>query len=211
MSENDFESSGDGPSFARPRAFDTILYGGLVVGILDMVFAFTFYGLILGAQPLRIFQSVAAGLLGRTAAYEGGIRTFMLGILLHFVVATCIATVYYLASRVLPALIRHAVVSGLLYGMIAYLGMNYLIIPLSARAKIRTGTDIHFSYRNYWTRFPGWIASRAVGTTICRSESKSSKLDPLREQTSAALIDEICTKMRAKLGSPMAKEGREER
>jgi hypothetical protein len=132
MSENDFESSGDGPSFARPRAFDTILYGGLVVGILDMVFAFTFYGLILGAQPLRIFQSVAAGLLGRAAAYEGGIRTFMLGILLHFVVAACIATVYYLASRVLPVLIRHAVVSGLLYGMIAYLGMNYLIIPLSA-------------------------------------------------------------------------------
>src|SRR3981081_1153269 len=72
MSENDSESPGEAPLFARPRAFDTILYGGLVVGILDMLFAFTFYGLILGAQPLRIFQSVTAGLLGRTAAYEGG-------------------------------------------------------------------------------------------------------------------------------------------
>jgi len=132
MSENDFENSGDGPSFARPRAFDTILYGGLLVGILDLLFAFTFYGLILGAKPLRIFQSVAAGLLGRTAAYEGGIRTFLLGILLHFIVATCIATVYYLASRILPVLIRHPFVSGLLYGMIAYLGMNYLVVPLSA-------------------------------------------------------------------------------
>src|SRR5882672_10855821 len=132
MSENDFQSSGDQPAFARPRAFDTILYGGLVVGILDLLFAFTFYGLILGAHPLRIFQSVAAGLLGRTAALAGGIRTFLLGILLHFVVATCIATVYYLASRVLPVLIRHAVISGLIYGMIAYLGMNYVVIPLSA-------------------------------------------------------------------------------
>ena len=132
MSENDSESPGEAPLFARPRAFDTILYGGLVVGILDLLFAFTFYGLILGAQPLRIFQSVAAGLLGRTAAYQGGIRTFMLGILLHFVVAACIATVYYLASRVLPVLIRRAVVSGLVYGMIAYLGMNYLVVPLSA-------------------------------------------------------------------------------
>ena len=132
MNENDFENSGVGPSFARPGAFDTILYGGLVVGILDMLFAFTFYGLILGAPPLRIFQSVAAGLLGRTTAYEGGIRTFLLGILLHFVVATCIASVYYLASRVLPVLIRHPFVSGLMYGMIAYLGMNYLVVPLSA-------------------------------------------------------------------------------
>jgi hypothetical protein len=132
MSENVLESSGKATSSERPRAFDTIVYGGLVVGILDMLFAFTFYGLILGAPPLRIFQSVAAGLLGRTAAYEGGIRTFLLGILLHFVVATCIATVYFLASRVLPMLIRHPVVSGLIYGMIAYLGMNYIVVPLSA-------------------------------------------------------------------------------
>lgn len=131
MSENVFESR-SATSFERPRAFDTILYGGLIVGILDLLFAFTFYGLIQGAPPLRIFQSVAAGLLGRAAAYAGGVKTFLLGILLHFVVATCIATVYYLASRVLPALIRHAVVSGLIYGMIAYLGMKYVVVPLSA-------------------------------------------------------------------------------
>jgi len=132
MSESVLENAGEATPFARPRPFDTILYGGLVVGILDMLFAFTFYGLIRGAQPRRIFQSVAAGLLGRTAAYEGGIRTFLLGILLHFIVATCIATVYYLASRILPVLTSHAVVSGLMYGMIAYLGMNYLVVPLSA-------------------------------------------------------------------------------
>ena len=52
MSENIFESSGEATSFERPRAFDTILYGGLVVGILDMLFAFTFYGLILGKPDL---------------------------------------------------------------------------------------------------------------------------------------------------------------
>ena len=56
MSENVLESPGEATSFERPRAFDTIVYGGLVVGILDMLFAFTFYGLILGAPPLRIFQ-----------------------------------------------------------------------------------------------------------------------------------------------------------
>ena len=132
MSENVLESSAEATSLQRPRAFDTIVYGGLVVGVLDMLFAFTFYGLILGAPPLRIFQSVAAGLLGRAAAYEGGVKTFVLGILLHFVVATCIATVYFLASRALPLLIRHPIVSGLIYGMIAYLGMNYLVVPLSA-------------------------------------------------------------------------------
>src|SRR5215210_5057533 len=115
----------------RPRAPETILYGGLVVGILDGLFALTFYGLILGLQPIRIFQSVASGLLGK-ASYEGGVRTFLLGILLHFIVATCIAAVYYLASLKFPVLIHHAVVCGLIYGMLAYLGMNYIVIPLSA-------------------------------------------------------------------------------
>jgi len=132
MSDNAFAGSVDTATrTGRPRAPDTILYGGLVVGILDGLFALTFYGLILGIQPIRIFQSVASGLLGK-AAYEGGVRTFLLGILLHFIVATCIAAVYYLASLKLPVLIHRAVVSGLIYGMIAYLVMNYVVIPLSA-------------------------------------------------------------------------------
>jgi hypothetical protein len=132
MSDHAFTHSGqDAPVLKRPRAFDTILYGGLVVGILDGLFALIFYGLILGVKPIRIFQSVAAGLLGK-AAYEGGIRTFLLGILLHFVVAACIAAVYYAASLRLPVLINQAVICGLIYGMIAYLGMNYVVVPLSA-------------------------------------------------------------------------------
>ncbi len=117
---------------ARPRAFAAILPGGLAAGILDLLFAFTFYGLILSVPPLRIFQSVAAGVLGRPAAYAGGVKTFLLGILLHFVVATCIAAVFYVSSLILPLLLRHAVVSGLIYGMIAYLGMKFIVVPLSA-------------------------------------------------------------------------------
>lgn len=149
MNGNAFKHSGDDISiFGRPRALDTILYGGLVVGILDGLFALIFYGLILGAQPLRIFQSVASGLLGKSS-FEGGVQTFLLGILLHFVVAICIAAVYYLASVKLPILIRHAVVSGLVYGMIAYLVMNYVVIPLSAA---RSG---QFSLRLFLPAFIG--------------------------------------------------------
>jgi len=132
MRDSDLDNSHQANRFGRPGAFATIFYGGLAIGILDLTFAFTFYGLILGAKPLRIFQSVAAGVLGRPAAIEGGVPTFLLGIVLHFLVATCIATVYYLATLFLPALIRHAVVSGLIYGVVAYFGMKYIVIPLSA-------------------------------------------------------------------------------
>jgi hypothetical protein len=116
----------------RARAIDTIPLGGLLIGLFDLIFAFTFYGLILDVPLLRIFQSVAAGVLGRPAAVAGGVPTFLLGIVLHFVVATCIATVYFLATLVLPVLLRHPIVSGLIYGMVAYFGMKYLVLPLSA-------------------------------------------------------------------------------
>ena len=132
----------------RPRALDTILGGGLVVGVLDGLFALVFYGLVLGVRPLRIFQSVAAGLLGR-ASFEGGTRTFVLGVVLHFVVATCIAAVYYVASLKLPVLIRRPVACGLVYGLLAYLVMNYVVIPLSAASPGR------FSLRTF---LPAFIA-----------------------------------------------------
>lgn len=131
MSENIFWGQIKTSPAERPRAFDTIVFGALVVAILDGLFAFTFYGAILGVRPLRIFQSVAAGLLG-SESFSGGVKTFLLGLLLHFVVASCIATVYYLASLKLPVMVHHAVVSGLTYGMISYLVMKFVVIPLSA-------------------------------------------------------------------------------
>ena len=119
-------------AFARPRAFDTIVYGGLAVGVLDILDAMTFYGIRNGLKPARIFQSVAAGLLGREAAINGGMKTVLLGGLLHFLIAFSIATVFCFAARFLPIVTRHAVTSGLVYGVGAYFVMNYIVLPLSA-------------------------------------------------------------------------------
>lgn len=170
MSDNAFMRLGDNTSILeRPRALDTILYGGLLVGILDGLFALIFYGLILGVKPMRIFQSVASGLLGK-ASYEGGISTFLFGILLHFVVASCIAAVYYMASLKLPMLIAHAVVCGLIYGMIAYLGMNYVVIPLSAASSGR------FSLHTFLPAFIGHalLVGLPIGL-IARRSAKTNK------------------------------------
>ena len=107
-----------------------ILWGGLLAGIFDLTFAFVYYGQR-GATPIRILHSIASGLLGTKAA-EGGIATAALGFVLHFVIAFGAATVYFLASRAMPFLIRHAVVCGLLYGVVVYTVMNAVVLPLSA-------------------------------------------------------------------------------
>jgi len=111
----------------RTRA---ILSGGLVVGILDGLDAVIFFGLR-GVRPIRIFQAIASGLLGR-AAFTGGLRTAFLGVLCHFFIATGIVAVYFAASRKIEVMRRQPVASGIAYGVIAYVVMNYVVIPLSA-------------------------------------------------------------------------------
>lgn len=108
-----------------------ILVGGLVAGALDITYAFVLWGLRAAVPPVRILQSVASGLLGKSA-YEGGAATALLGALLHFGIAFAIAAVYVGASRFWPALARRATRFGPLYGIGVYLVMNYIVIPLSA-------------------------------------------------------------------------------
>jgi hypothetical protein len=109
-----------------------ILLGGLTIGVLDILDAFVFVGLRSGAQPMRILQSIAGGLIGRPAALAGGWSTAMLGLGLHFFIATTIAAVYVLACRLVPKLARHPLVFGPIYGIVAYLVMNLVVLPLSA-------------------------------------------------------------------------------
>jgi len=135
MDDNVFARSGDeAPVLASPRAFNTILYGGLVVGLLDGLYAVVFNGLK-GVSPVRVFQFVASGLLGR-ASFSGGTKTALVGVLLHFVVAFIVAAVYYAVSLGLPMLIRRAILCGLLYGAMVYCVMNYLVLPLSAAPRL---------------------------------------------------------------------------
>ncbi len=102
-------------------------------GVLDITAALLVYG-YLGAKPLRLLQGIAGGLLG-PRTYSGGIATALFGLVCHFVIAFSAAAVYVAASRVMPFLVRHAVVSGTLYGVAVYFFMNRIVVPLSAAAR----------------------------------------------------------------------------
>lgn len=118
-------------TLGRPDALKTIALGGLAVGILDLADAVIFFWFYAGAPPMRIFQSIAAGVYGRDAARAGGWSTAVQGILFHFVIATLIATVFYIGTRFLPVLYKKAVICGLIYGVICYFVMQLIVVPLS--------------------------------------------------------------------------------
>jgi len=117
---------------SRPsHPFMFVLAGGLVAGALDITYACVFWALKADVPAQRIFQSVAAGLLGK-GSFDGGWSTAGLGLALHFFIATLMSLTYYLVARSWPALWRRAVRSGILYGLLLYGIMNYIVVPLSA-------------------------------------------------------------------------------
>jgi len=113
------------------RDLGTALIGGGVGGLLDALYATVLWGFILGDNPAGVWQSVAAGLLGK-ASYEGGNATAVLGLVLHFFIAFVMALVFVRAARRLPILIQRPLLMGVAYGFVLYLVMNFVVVPLSA-------------------------------------------------------------------------------
>lgn len=114
-----------------PNAFSAVLSAGLICGVLDGLSAIVVSGLFFGIKPMRVFQGIASGLLGRSA-FQGSTSSALMGVALHFLVALGAATVYYAASRWLPFLLERALVSGVAFGVVVHLFMTFVVIPLSA-------------------------------------------------------------------------------
>jgi hypothetical protein len=117
-------------SIGRPRAFDAIVYGGLVAGVLDFLAA-SINAYLRGTSPVRVWQYVASGLLG-PASFSRGYGSVLLGVLCHFVIAFGAATVFFFASLRFPILIQRAVIFGIVYGVVVYFFMSRVVVPLSA-------------------------------------------------------------------------------
>jgi Na+/alanine symporter len=98
--------------------------GALVAGTLDLTQACVLFG-------WDIPRVIAAGLLGQ-GALQGGVGTYVLGVLLHFFIASSFAAFYYAASRRLVFIVEHPLVCGLLYGAAVEEIMNLIVLPLSA-------------------------------------------------------------------------------
>jgi hypothetical protein len=111
------------PSDIR-KAVLAIAAGGLIAGMLDLGQALVLFG-------ARIPLAIAAGLLG-PQAFRGGAATYVLGVLLHFLIALSAAAIYFAASRKLQFLAEFPLVCGLFFGAAVDLVMRLIVLPLSA-------------------------------------------------------------------------------
>lgn len=114
----------------RSLAWSQVLLGGLLVAAADIAFATTYWFSWTAAGLLEVFQAIAVGVLGK-ASFEGGVATALLGAGLQWFMAAMFVLVYALVGRRVPALLRRPFVYGLPYGLVLYVVMNFVVMPLS--------------------------------------------------------------------------------
>jgi uncharacterized membrane protein YagU involved in acid resistance len=117
-----------------------ILLGGIVAGTIDIGSA----SLINSAKPAVILQAIAAGLLGKSA-FSGGSATIELGLVLQWLMSIVIAAIFVGAAQWRPVLKRHWIKAGLLYGIVVFIVMNYVVLPISAVGHAPRFRIVHFT------------------------------------------------------------------
>ena len=114
---------------------------GLGGGALDILAAVTIYPAAYpGLTPMRVLQSVAAGVQG-AAAREGGWASAFLGLGLHFVIALVFGLVLAAAMARLEISRRLWPLTGLVYGVSVYFFMQKIVLPLS-QVVMGSGPDL---------------------------------------------------------------------
>jgi uncharacterized membrane protein len=122
----------------------TVIWIGLVAGTLDISENIIFNA-FRHITPYQIFQYIASGLIDGKSFALGG-ASVALGVGIHYAIAMTWAVVFYLLSRKLFFLTRHAAISGITYGGLVYIIMNFAVLPLTrvphARAAMTVASRI---------------------------------------------------------------------
>lgn len=109
-------------------ALKTILWSGLIAGLLDSLAGIVVYYIWFDLNPLQVLQFIASGIYG-PSAINGGVSYIMIGLFFHFVIAYAVAIIYFYAFPKISILREYKVASGLVFGLGIWLVMNLLILP----------------------------------------------------------------------------------
>jgi hypothetical protein len=99
----------------------------LVAGTLDILFA-VILTLYFGREPGNMLRYVASGPF--PAATEWETAGAVLGLIVHFTLMAIMATGFVLLARRFPDLLTSPLKWGVIYGLITYVIMNWIVVPL---------------------------------------------------------------------------------
>ncbi|HYE53470.1 MAG TPA: hypothetical protein VD996_01455 [Chitinophagaceae bacterium] len=108
----------------------TILLAWIVAGTLDILAAIISFYVQQGKEPSPMLRFIASGVMGKDA-FTGGTTTALYGLALHYLIALLWTVVLFMAYHAIYRIIQSKVTIGLLYGIVVWVVMNHVILPMS--------------------------------------------------------------------------------
>jgi len=107
--------------------FEPIVLATLVCGTLDILWA-TMLTLWRGRDPASMLRFVASGTFPE--ATNWGAAGSVLGLIVHFTLMAIMVAAFVLAARNYPVVLDRPVLAGLVFGLVTYVVMNLIVVPL---------------------------------------------------------------------------------
>jgi|SRR6185369_8638171 len=125
------------PTAKKPNPISTILLAGFVAGTLDATAASINFYARTGNSPIKVWRFVASGVFGKQAyADADGLLMPALGLLFHFCLAFSFTLFFFFIFPKIKLLAKNIFITGIVYGILVWLLMTKLIVPLSNTAKL---------------------------------------------------------------------------
>lgn len=105
----------------------TIAMATLVAGALDILYA-ALMSSIFGRGPAAMLRTVASGPF--PGATEWGAVGSGVGLVVHFALMAIMVACFVYAARNWPALIAKPIHAGIAYGLVTYVVMNWVVVPI---------------------------------------------------------------------------------
>jgi hypothetical protein len=122
------------PSFAPKESLwtKTILLTTLLAGTLDILSAYTTVYIRTGEISKKMFQYIAGGALGLETSMKGGWGVIALGVFFHYFIAFSFTLFFFLIYQRARLYRFNKYITGLIYGLFAWVIMNLVVLQLSA-------------------------------------------------------------------------------
>ena len=139
-----------------------VFFTGLIAGTLDISAALINYFIASGSKdPVIVLYFIASGVFGQFA-FVGGVFYALCGLTFHFVIAFSFTTFYFYSYPKIKPFIKNKYFTGFLFGIITWLIMNLIVVPLSNTPFIRHSvfdTILGMLFLALFIGFPSVISS----------------------------------------------------
>lgn len=112
------------------RGLGYILLTGLLAGTLDILSAMLHYYVKTEKDPVAVLNFIASGIFGKVA-FNGSTNMVIWGLGLHFMIALIWTVIFFVLYPKIPLLSKGKILSGVLYGLLIWIIMTQLVVPLS--------------------------------------------------------------------------------